>query len=105
MSLVCIPKCLQFRVVIKACDGSASFCMLWQVIPQPNWARKGGEEVGVDRGLKNLDIACFMSRRSTDWGEIIKRYVGNTGVGFMEVSKFILPCVRRGEPNPKFQCY
>ena len=62
--------------------------MLWQVIPQPDCVGEEGVEVGIDRGLGDLEITCAVSRHSADWGEIIEWYLDDPGVGFMEGGNF-----------------
>ena len=38
--------------------------MLWEVVPQPDGAWEEGVEVGVDRGLGNLEVGLVISSGS-----------------------------------------
>ena len=74
--------------------------MLWQVIPQPDSVGEEGVEVGIDRGLGNLEVTCVVSRHSADWGEIIEWDLDGPGVGFMEGGNFDPgPALRERDPS------
>ena len=49
--------------------------MLWEVVPQPNGAWEEGVEVGVDRGLGDLEFKGAVSSSSAEGGEVIEGYV------------------------------
>ena len=49
--------------------------MLWEVVPQPNGAWEEGVEMGIDRGLGDLEIKVVVSGSSAEGGKVIKRYV------------------------------
>ena len=47
-----------------------------------------GVEVGIDRGLGDLEVTCVVSCHSADWGEIIEWDFDDPCVGFMEGCDF-----------------
>ena len=56
--------------------------MLWQVVPQSDCTREKGVEMGVDRGLGDLEVTCVVSCRSADGGKFIEWDLDGLGVGF-----------------------
>ena len=49
---------------------------------QSDCTREKGVEMGVDRGLGDLEITCVVSCRSADGGKFIEWDLDGLGVGF-----------------------
>ena len=57
-------------------------------------------EMGVNRGLGDLEIICVVSRRSADGDKIIEWDLDGLGVGFSEGYNFESgPALRKGDPT------
>ena len=57
-------------------------------------------EMGVNRGLGDLEIICVVSCRSADGDKIIEWDLDGLGVGFLEGYNFESgPALRKGDPT------
>ena len=57
-------------------------------------------EMGVNRGLGDLEIICVVSRRSADGDKIIEWDLDGLGVGFSEGYNFESgSALRKGDPT------